>query len=434
MVLQAGGMLGRSDENAVVMAFVVAAVLAAQALHGRMLARRKYAHARIAGLAAARLQYAAELLGARPRARADHAAARRPELQQALRSTVAGRADAEAILRGPEWPALAGLLRRIAQLGHDPATVVAEVVSWRPLRDDPKSPARRDAQVIMWRLESWMAGQVRVPAAERSAVRAAARPAAGSPRRPSTFAPDAFLEPSRLRELVRTAVRGHVDVDLLVNDQSWPRLAAVLTEIGWAGHDVERALRTVVTERPLRRDPTSPSRSDAQVLTWRLRRWLEEVPAAPDTHRAQRRSSRLVTEPNATADAGAVAASAAEQTIIRPGDDRVFQRAVVAVVESQTCSPERLERALWVRPDKAKDLVRLLGERGIVVAGGDGGYRVLVGVDHLPALREALAERSSRAAQLSSSTARSRPTRTDKPAPSSPPGEAPPMRRRPGAR
>ncbi|MEV4116164.1 hypothetical protein [Nonomuraea sp. NPDC049695] len=416
-MLSIGPMLGRADESAAVLAFVVAVVLAARALRAHHVAARKQAHARVARLAGEHLQHAAELLGARPRARADHVAARRPDLQRAVQRAVAGRADAVAILSGPEWPALAGMLRRIEQLGHDPAAVLAGVVGWRPLRTDLRSPARRDAQVLIWRLENWIAGQRAgdgAPAAAGRAVRStgdASRPRSDNP----TPRPDSAE--MRLRECLRTTMDRHADAERVLRDPGWPRLAAVLTEIDRAGHDVEGALRAVVAERPLSGDPTSPSRSDAQVLTWRLRHWLE---ATTSSAPAPRPPSR-------------VAADSVPETI-RDGDDRVFRRAVVAVVESQTCSPEHLERTLWVRPDKASALVRALCERGVVTTSPDGGYRVAIGVEELPALKKTLTARSSRAARLSSSTARSRPTQGENPAPAPLPGDTPPKQRRPRQR
>ncbi|MEV1179385.1 hypothetical protein, partial [Nonomuraea sp. NPDC049784] len=155
-VVRAGSMLGHGDEMAMVTAFVVAALLAVRAVYTLRQSQRRQVHAQLAQLAGDHLQYAAELLGARPRARPDHAAAQRPNLQNALRNAVRGRADAEQILRHGAWPSLAGMLARVERLGHDPAAVLAGVVRQRPLRHDTTSPARSDAQVLIWRLERWL--------------------------------------------------------------------------------------------------------------------------------------------------------------------------------------------------------------------------------------------------------------------------------------
>ncbi|WP_219505153.1 relaxase/mobilization nuclease domain-containing protein [Nonomuraea ceibae] len=428
-LLQAGHLLGYADENAAVLGLAVATVLAVRALRRRMAARHKHAHARVARLAGEHLQHAAELLGARSAARADHAAARRPDLQQALRRAVEGRADADAILRGRDWPALAGMLSRIERLGHDAAAALADVVAQQPLRHDSSSPARRDTQVILWRLENWVASRRRAPTDRDDRTPASRdRPWPEQVQR-LAHADNKPAHERRMRALLRGAMHGSDDLDRIFRDPAWPRLVAVLTEIGQAGHDVEGALRSATSGRRLREDPSNPAHSVVQMLTGRLRRLLEE------TETSSRSTPRAMSHPYAVpsclphgAAGGGLPSEHGAGRFVQADDDRVFQRAVVAVVETQTCSPQHLEQLLWVRPARAKDLVRLLCERG-VVAVADGGYSVQVGADQLSALRDGMNRRSARAARLASSTSHSWPVRSEKPRPPARAEEMPPAQR-----
>lgn len=337
-VVRAGAMLGQSDEMQVVMAFAVAGVLAVRAVYALRQSQRRQIHAQLARLAGDHLQYAAELLAAWPRARPDHAAAQRADLQSALRQAVQQRANAEHILRHTAWPSLAGLLARVERLGHNPAAILAKVVRQRPLGHDATSPARGDAQVLIWRLERWLADQAPAAVGRTAEVRRSAR----SPHMAALKAPKPQGQP--------------------------------LTYDGLA----ERAL------------------VDAQ-------------DGIADGH------------------------------VLRKSDDRLFQRAVLAVVKAQECSRALLERELWVRQGKADELLKRLCERGVIAQAVGGGtpYTVMVPLQELATLKK-FVDTSARqavqqAAQQSSSAVVARPSPRQPPpssSPETPPSQAARRRRR----
>ncbi|MFI7641965.1 relaxase/mobilization nuclease domain-containing protein [Nonomuraea sp. NPDC049400] len=327
-VVRAGSMVGQGDEMAIVAAFVVAAVLAVRAVYALRQSQRRQTHAQLAWLAGAHLQYAAELLGARPRARPDHVAAQRPDLQSALRHAVRGRADAEHILRHTAWPSLAGMLARVERLGHNPAEVLAGVVWQRPLRHDTTSPARSDAQVLIWRLERWLVDHAPAAAEHTAAVR-------------------------------RTKRSPHAAASEASKPQDQP-----LTHDGRA----------------------EPTPVDAQ---------------------------------NDVADGH----------VLRTSDDRLFQRAVLAAVQAQECSRALLERELWVRQDKADELLKRLSERGVIAQAAEGGarYTVTVPLQELATLKKFVATSTRQAVRQA---ARQSPSGAARPSPRRPPPtsspEAPP--------
>jgi hypothetical protein len=312
---RAGSMLGHGDETAIVTAFVVAAVLAVGAVHALRQSQRRQVHAQLTRLASDHLQYAAELLGARPRARPDHAAAQRRDLRSALRNAVQGRADAEQILQHTAWPSLAGMLARVERLGHSPAAVLTEVVRQRPLRHDSTSPARSDAQVLIWRLERWLGDHAPASAGRTAAVRSAESP------------------------------------------------------------------RYTAASKASEQQAQSSSRDDY---------------AEPAPGRAQ--------------DNGA------DACVLRGSDDRLFQRAVLATVQAQQCSRALLERELWVRQEKADELLERLCERGVIARAPGHGmhYTVTIPLQELPTLKKFVATSARQvvreAARRSSSVSSVRPS------------------------
>jgi hypothetical protein len=155
----AGPALGSADETVAVLLLVVAAVAAARAVAAHYRARQMHAHASAAHVAGQYLRAATERLGTRPVARPDYRAAARPELREVVRVAVGGRADPDAIVADPAWPALAGMLQRVEAMGRDPVAVLSRVTAQRRLRD-PKDPARSAAQVLTWRLQNWVASQL----------------------------------------------------------------------------------------------------------------------------------------------------------------------------------------------------------------------------------------------------------------------------------
>jgi len=288
VLANAGQALASGNEGAAVLAVVVLAVAAARSVAAWHRAQERHAHAEAARVAATYLQGAAERLGARPRVRPDHQAAQRIDLHAVVRQTLAGRADAGAVLADAAWPALAGMLARVEAAGADPAVALGEVTRQRALRTDASSPARSDAQVLTWRLQNWLANRA--------------------------------LEPDDVT--ARTSVRGE-----------------------------ERRAPTAPVQHPVagQREAAGSARSTASSDR---RPWL------------------------------------------RPEDNLVFKRAAVLVVQEQRCSPALLEKQLWVRPEKARELIAQLQERGFITPRSGGGHAVALPTSEAAGLQAVAARRA----------------------------------------
>ncbi|GAA1623441.1 hypothetical protein GCM10009733_020090 [Nonomuraea maheshkhaliensis] len=397
-VMTAGRMLGQADEEAAaVMALLVATVMAVSAIAAHHRTARREAHARVARLASEHLQHAAQLLTAVPSSQRDLAAANRTDLHTVVRRVLSGRTDPEQILRDPAWPALAGTLQLLQRLGHDAPTVLAAVAGARPLRRDRVSPSRSDAQVLTWRLQRWIAER-QTDQSDRRTVAYRGHTSTTLDRPTGTPSASTVAEDSKLRALARVALaRRSADPDAVVHDPAWPGVAAALAQISSAGFDVEKVLETVAGVRPLREDASSPARSEAQVLAWRLQKWFEKASAtaAIEQRSAQARArSGTQTSPTASSRVHPPASRpASDSGVFRPADDPVFRRAVLAVVEAQECSPALLERMLWVRPDVAAELVAKLQSRGVITpmpgrSAGQAQHRVAIPADALAELHD----------------------------------------------
>ncbi|GLX06769.1 hypothetical protein [Microbispora sp. NBRC 16548] len=225
-----------------------------------------------------------------------------------------------------------------------------------------------------------------------------------------------------LSQAVRRAVAGRANVDEIFADPAWPTLARMLAQVEASGADPEAVLTQLVHKRALKNDPVSPSRSDAHVLTRRLQMWLAhqttpaDRPNGPAARQPTRTGTPVTQDAPATPDSG-VAQSEREQRqpaakpAIQPGDDNVFCLAALTVVESQECSLPTLAKRLWVRHDKAAELIGQLTRRGFVAPDGDA-YVVVVPVEELPALKAAVSSRRVDAARRTSATTSATPTMT----------------------
>ncbi|MEU6720380.1 hypothetical protein ABZ897_53770 [Nonomuraea sp. NPDC046802] len=409
-ILSAGYMLGQAgSETVAVMALLVSTVLAVRAIAAHQRAQRREAQARVAHLAAEHLQHAAQMLAAGPRTRRDVAAANRADQRNVVRRALSGRVEPEQIVRDPAWPALAGTLQLVQHLGHDPAPVLAAAAGARPLHEGRTSQFRSEAQVLTWRLQRWIVEHGSPHGARHGAVRRAPTSVPSTSQTAPTQPLGAEADDSTLRALVRTALTGQgADPDAVVRDPAWPRLAAALTQITRAGYDAGQTLRAVAGARRLREEDVSPARSEAQVLAWRLQGWLEKAPQATASGRraaqAQARSGTSAAPAAAGPARSRTARPVSETGVLRTGDDRVFQRAVLAVVEAQECSPALLERLLWVRPDAAADLVARLQSRGVIapLPGGQSRHRVAIPADELAGLQDAVRQLTMRSRQSAS--------------------------------
>ncbi|GGT04602.1 mobilization protein [Planobispora rosea] len=209
-----------------------------------------------------------------------------------------------------------------------------------------------------------------------------------------------------LQAMVGRAVAGSADARAILADAAWPALAGMLARVKAAGADPAAALQQVARQRALRTDAASPARSEAQVLTWRLEHWLADRALENDGAGA-RASARaggrrpvgapaghpVATERGAAANARS--ASGKGRVRLRAEDSVVFQRAAVLVVQSQEVSSALLEKRLWVRPDKARELIVQLQERGFIVPRSGGGHRVVVAASEAAGLQAMVTRRAS---------------------------------------
>ncbi|MFD8560653.1 relaxase/mobilization nuclease domain-containing protein [Streptosporangium canum] len=222
--------------------------------------------------------------------------------------------------------------------------------------------------------------------------------------------------------MVRRALAGRADAEAVLADAAWPALAGMLVRVEAAGADPAVVLVEVTRQRALRTDASSPARSDAQVLTWRLQHWLADRALELDGIAAQRfvrdderrtptaPVQHPVAGPREAAGAARSAASADSRPRLRPEDNLVFKRAAVLVVQNQRCSPALLEKRLWVRPERARELIAQLQRRGFLAPHPDGGHVVAVPVSEAAGLQAVAARRAS-----AESSSRSREPRTPRP-------------------
>ncbi|WP_433259316.1 relaxase/mobilization nuclease domain-containing protein (plasmid) [Streptosporangium sp. CA-135522] len=192
--------------------------------------------------------------------------------------------------------------------------------------------------------------------------------------RPRAHADHRAAARSDLHAALRRAVTGQADPEAILVDPAWPVLAGLMARVEYGGADSGAVLRAVTMQRRLRTDPSSPSRSETQVLAWRLQNWLTDRESTP-----QSEHERTTIHPATIHPATIHPARNHPPTglVLRSNDPPVLQRAVREVVAAQACTSSMLQRRLGVDRVEAARLMQVLRERGVL--GGDGGLpRVLL--------------------------------------------------------
>ncbi|GAA4156421.1 relaxase/mobilization nuclease domain-containing protein [Actinomadura keratinilytica] len=344
----AGRALASGRDAAAVFVFIASAIAATVAAYHWYRARGWNLQAEAAQLANAHLRTALGLktVNDSPAAPYDSEAAHRPQLRDAVRAALGGRA--EEVLNDPAWPALAAVLRQAEQAGHPAATVLAEVAAERSLRD-----ADSVAAVLTWRVQRWLTRtassdsttdtaadqQIVQPRAEQGQPTAGERHSTAA--QPPENAPERHDKPNesavqrdersddpaaRPERLIQAAVRyaqavravAGRDADAVLNDPAWTVLIGVLQDAEAAGYTAEHVLSQATRaaqghqegqqrkeqsgqgEEGQKQAQAGVPQSAAAVLAWGVRQYLTSAqqqrpkppPPTPPSAQRHQRSAR----------------------------------------------------------------------------------------------------------------------------------------------
>lgn len=176
---------------------------------------------------------------------------------------------------------------------YDMEKLLTRAVKRRPWEDDPTNPARSVAEILHYRVKTEVARsdpsvlkQPPIPAQSRSRTDSSRTDRAGSPARlPAQDAAkplraDEPPEPmpvtpydARLRQLL-----GEERWHWYAGDQRRRTVAKLIQQATAEGRDVNALLTKAVTMRGFEKDPTSPTRRPAAVLSYRIEQLLAQPP------------------------------------------------------------------------------------------------------------------------------------------------------------